>query len=120
MRFMGLAQELFQSCVHRGEAAIVSDLKYRSARLCLLKHQLRIADGCCERFLAENVLTGFDCGNGKGHVLSVWCRDVDGIAGIEELFGCLTNVSGVRSRQFLSIRRYQVVNASQFNTLVVS
>src|ERR1051325_11782667 len=98
---MGLVQDLFQSCVHRSEATIVSDLKYRPARLCLLKYQLRIGDGCCERFLAENVLTGFDRGNGKRHVFSVWRRDVDGIAGIEDLCGRLTNVSGARSRQFL-------------------
>ena len=88
--------------------------------MCLVKHQFRIGDGCCKRFLAENVLTRFDRANGKRHVLSVWRRDVDGIRGIDKMFGRLTNLSGARSRKFLSIRRYYVLNASQFNTGVVS
>src|ERR1041385_149251 len=113
MRRVGLAQDLFQSCVHRREAAIVSDLKYAPTRLRLFKHPLSIGNVGCERFLAENVLTGFDRGNGKRHVLSVWRRDVDGIAGIDKMFCGLANVGRARSRKFLSIRKYYVVNARQ-------
>src|SRR6476646_7425922 len=119
MWLVALAEHLFESCIDRSEAAIVTDLKYFRSRLRLLKHFLSIRYVGCERLFTKDVLARSDSSNGEWHVFGVWCGDVDCVAGINHLFSGFAQVGSVRSCKSLSVRWHNIVHEGQLHTFIV-